>query len=98
MVLSETGIVGLCAFLYLLGVVFRRAQRAYSALKDDYKKGLLLGFIGGFLGMLVQGIGSTNFIITRIAGPFWFMAGLVLFLDKAGPVSVKGRRQGKDLR
>jgi len=77
-VLSETGLVGLTAFLWLLyriGSVFRQGRRE---LTDGRLRGVALGSLCGFLGLLVHAVGSNSFIIVRIMEPLMILLGLVM--------------------
>jgi len=40
-------------------------------------KGLAMGFLAGFIGLLVHAVGANTFIIVRIMEPFWFVLGMV---------------------
>ena len=77
-VLTETGLIGLAAFGVLLWSLFRAGMTGYHLSPDPYLQAISLGFVLGFLGMLVHAIGSNTFIIVRIMEPFWLFAGLVV--------------------
>lgn len=82
-VLVETGVLGFAAFIYLLVAVQRMATAQLKRI--DPKKyglyhGLVVGFIGGYWGLLIHAIGTNTFIIVRIMEPFWFLAALVWHL------------------
>lgn len=79
-VLAETGIVGLCTFLFLLFSVGTVAFDSLRQVKSRYFQGLTIGFIAGFVGMLFHSIGANTFIIVRIMEPFWFFAGIITIL------------------
>ena len=79
-VLVETGLFGLFAFLYLLYSVFRVALRHLRETEDPYYRGLITGFIAGFVGLVVHAIGVNTFIIVRIMEPFWFVVGIITVL------------------
>jgi len=79
-VLVETGLFGLFAFLYLLYSVFRLALRQLRDTEEPYYRGLITGFIAGFVGLVVHGIGVNTFIIVRIMEPFWFVVGIITVL------------------
>jgi hypothetical protein len=49
-------------------------------LKTPYFKGLAVGFIAGYIGLLFHAIGANTFIIVRIMEPFWFFAGIIAVL------------------
>lgn len=76
-VLTETGTVGLVAFFILIGAVFRMGWSAYHQAKDPFPRGVAMGFLLGFAGLLVHSIGANSFIIVRIMEPFWLVAALV---------------------
>ena len=84
-VLSETGLIGLFTFLFLLYRLGQYGIRAYKMMADPYEKGLALGFVVGFLGLLVHSIGANTFVIVRIMEPFWLVAGLVMVLPILKP-------------
>jgi len=79
-VLVETGLFGLFAFLYLLYSVFRLALRHLRETEESYYRGLITGFIAGFVGLVVHAIGVNTFIIVRIMEPFWFFVGIITVL------------------
>jgi O-antigen ligase len=79
-VLAETGIIGLAAFLYLLFTIMRVALDTWKSVESNYFRGLAIGFIAGFVGLLFHAIGANTFIIVRIMEPFWFFAGIITVL------------------
>jgi O-antigen ligase len=83
-VLAETGLLGLSAFFYLLYSVLMMAVRRLRTATDPYDKGLIAGFLSGYIGLLVHSLGINTFIIVRIMEPFWFFAGIVAVLPLLG--------------
>jgi len=81
-VLVETGIVGLSAFIFLLYSIFQLTLANLRALKTPYLKGLAIGFLAGYTGLLFHAIGANTFIIVRIMEPFWFFAGIITVLPQ----------------
>lgn len=79
-VLIETGILGLTAFLYLLYSIFKLTLKNLKEVKTPYFQGLVIGFLAGFVGLMVHAIGANTFIIVRIMEPFWFFVGIVTVL------------------
>jgi len=79
-VLVETGMLGLIAFVYLLFSVFKLTLINLTKLKTPYFKGLGIGFLAGFVGLMVHAIGANTFIIVRIMEPFWFFAGIIVVM------------------
>ena len=79
-VLIESGILGLLAFIYLLYSIFKLTIDHMKAVKTPFFKGLTVGFLAGFIGLLFHAIGANTFIIVRIMEPFWFFAGIIAVL------------------
>ena len=77
-VLTETGLLGLAAFVTLLWMLFRVGLITYQQSQDPFTKGLALGFLFGFVGLLVHAIGANTFIIVRIMEPFWLYVAMVV--------------------
>jgi O-antigen ligase len=81
-VLIKTGILGLLSFLYLLYSILKLAMVDLREIKNSYFKGLTVGFIAGFIGLLFHGLGANTFIIVRIMEPFWFFVGIIAVLPE----------------
>jgi len=79
-VLAETGVLGLIAFVGLLVAIWRHVWRAYAELRTPWYRGLALGYLAGFAGLLVHAIGANTFIIVRIMEPFFIFTGIVVLL------------------
>lgn len=79
-VLVETGLLGFIAFVYLLFSIFKVTLINLTKLKTPYFKGLGIGFLAGFVGLMVHAIGANTFIIVRIMEPFWFFAGIIVVM------------------
>jgi hypothetical protein len=41
-----------------------------------------MGYLSGFIGLLVHAFGANTFIIVRIMEPFWFMTGMVVMIPE----------------
>ncbi|TAL10706.1 MAG: O-antigen ligase family protein [Nitrospirae bacterium] len=104
-ILTETGTVGLVAFFILIGALFRMGWAAYRQAKDPFQRGVAMGFLLGFVSLLVHAVGANSFIIVRIMEPFWLVAALVargLTINQAAqpvggavqPDLAKGMRNG----
>jgi O-antigen ligase len=75
--LADVGLLGIVAFGFLMWSVYRLARSALEEVDDPYFRGIITGFLLGFVGMLVHGIGANTFIIVRIMEPFWLYAALI---------------------
>ena len=81
--LLETGVVGLLALFFLFYKLFLLGlERFRHSNEDPFSRGLAIGFLGGFICLLLHAIGSNTFIIVRIMQPFWLVAGLVFMLHR----------------
>jgi O-antigen ligase len=80
-ILVETGIVGMLAFAWLVYALFGVGLSIWRDAQDDLLRGLSVGLIAGFVGLLVHAIGANTFIIVRIMEPFWFVTGIVIALS-----------------
>ncbi|RMH52420.1 MAG: hypothetical protein D6682_01935 [Zetaproteobacteria bacterium] len=77
-VLSETGLLGFSAFLWLLRRFWVLLRRCYHRIRDEELRGAALGTLCGYAGLLVHAIGANTFIIVRIMEPFMILMGLLL--------------------
>ena len=75
--LADVGLLGIVAFGFLMWSVYRLARSALETIDDPYFQGIITGFLLGFVGMLIHGIGANTFIIVRIMEPFWLYAALI---------------------
>ncbi len=76
-VIAESGLIGFALFIWL---VIRIAGTGFQLRRvgtTHIERVLANGFIAGFIGILVHGIGADTFIIVRIMEPMWLLAGLV---------------------
>lgn len=87
--LADVGLLGIVAFGFLMWSVYRLARSALEEIDDPYFQGIIAGFLLGFVGMLIHGIGANTFIIVRIMEPFWLYAALI-----AKVVHLRSRKPG----
>lgn len=78
--LAEIGVVGFFVVLWLLMSLIVNCWKVFSRSEDDFSKGLALGVLAGFIGLLVVGNGASVFVIVRISEPLWFAAACVISL------------------
>ena len=81
-VLIETGLIGLFMFLFLLASIFRLTYHNFREALEPFDRGLSMGFLAGFIGLLVHAVGANTFIIVRIMEPFWFVLAIVIILPE----------------
>ncbi|MGH9462876.1 MAG: O-antigen ligase family protein [Vicinamibacteria bacterium] len=81
-VLTETGLLGFAAFVWLAISIWRMARHRLHHAKDRFASALSLGYLAGFSALLVHGIGANTFIIVRIMEPFWLVTALVVALQQ----------------
>ncbi|UCC38739.1 MAG: O-antigen ligase family protein [Candidatus Aminicenantes bacterium] len=99
-ILPEVGLMGFLAFLWLLWAVFRNSLSIHNKMDDKLYKGLSLGFITAFVGLVFHALTANTFIIVRIMEPFWFIAGIIMMLPElkeekeTGPVNSELTQRG----
>ncbi|MCX7982646.1 MAG: O-antigen ligase family protein [Syntrophales bacterium] len=81
-VLAESGLLGFLAFINLLWRIYRNAKATLKETVNPFYKGLTLGYLVGFFGLLTHGIGANTFIIVRIMEPFWFLTAMVIMIPR----------------
>ncbi|MDD5729776.1 MAG: O-antigen ligase family protein [Candidatus Omnitrophica bacterium] len=82
-VMTETGLIGLMAFLWIIFRIFRVGWGIFRSTKENsFAGGLSLGFLAGFSGIVIMGFTAATFIIIRIMEPFWFLAAIVVSLPQ----------------
>lgn len=80
-VLNETGIIGFGIFIWLLVSIFRAAKDVYLAYpEENFVRAVTMGFIAGYMGILLLSSAAASFIIIRIMEPFWFLVSIVVCL------------------
>jgi len=79
-VLLETGFFGLMAYLWLLMAIFKVCWRSFASTEDSFAKGVSLGVIAGFMGLLTNALAAATFILIRVMEPFWFLVAIVVVL------------------
>jgi len=77
-VLSETGVIGLVLFLWLLRRIWVLLRTCYRDISDTSLRGVALGTLCGFGGLLFHAIGANTFIIVRIMESLMILIGLLL--------------------
>jgi O-antigen ligase len=77
-VVTETGLLGLIIFLLLMSTIFRQGYRVFKGTTDPFYRGLTMGYLAGFIGLLCHALGANTFIIVRIMEPFWFVTAMVI--------------------
>lgn len=76
--LIETGLIGFAAFIYLLYMIFITLLKIYKNSSDELFKGISLGMLAGFAGLLAHALSANTFIIIRIMEPFWLVMAMVI--------------------
>ena len=87
-VLAETGMIGIISFILLMWAIFRQGNMVFSSTSDVFHKGISMGFMAGFTGLLVHAVGANTFIIVRIMEPFWFVLAMVVMIPELESESI----------
>lgn len=90
LVLGELGLFGMLVFLWTRWMIYRMGRSVLRDLEDPAWRGLVIGYLCAYTGLLVHSFAGNIFIIVRIMEPFWFLTALVAALPRimAEPASV----------
>ncbi|MFH1416316.1 MAG: O-antigen ligase family protein [Elusimicrobiota bacterium] len=80
--LIELGVLGAAAFLLMLYKIFTESRKILKQTDVDWEKGIITGFMAGFIALLFHALTTNTFIIVRIMEPFWFLCAVVFALPK----------------
>jgi len=78
LVLAESGLVGFGLFLWLLGSPVRDVILFMRKKVNASNNGIAVGWLVGFVGLLIHNLSCVSWTVTKIAIPFWFLTGAVL--------------------
>jgi O-antigen ligase len=76
----DGGVVGLAVFLWFLARVGGLARRVLASARKRFERGFGLGYLAGFAGMAVAGLGAIPFTTIRTMEAFCFATGLAIVL------------------
>lgn len=76
LILAETGVVGFALFGLLLLAPLREHLRLRAAGWEE--KGIVLGWLMAFAGLLVHNFSCVSLTVSKIAIPFWFLTAATL--------------------
>lgn len=80
---TETGTLGLLAFLWLFVAMVRQARQAYHQARDPYWKALGAGALTVYAGVTFQSLVAGIWEVHQVASYLWFLAA-VTYLMNAG--------------
>lgn len=77
LILAETGLVGCAAFAFLCFSMVRRTILGLIAKVNGKYQSIALGWLIGFIGLLIHSGSCVSWTVSKIAMPFWFLTGIV---------------------
>lgn len=77
LVLSETGILGFALFSLLVFTLLKKAAEFLRKSPAGEAKTAALGWLVGFIGLLIHNLSCVSFTVSKIAIPFWFLTAVV---------------------
>ncbi|MCK5082818.1 MAG: hypothetical protein KAR31_07910, partial [Candidatus Omnitrophica bacterium] len=80
--ISETGLVGIFVFLWMLITLFRCSFRAMKKIAVQSQRILLMGSLTGLLGFLIHSFFDTSFYSVQLGSLLWVTIGLVVAIQK----------------
>ncbi len=78
LVLTETGLAGMVAFLLLCLAPVREVLHFLRRSLAVNDRGMAVGYMVGFLGLAIHNFSCVSWTVSKIAIPFWFLTALVL--------------------
>lgn len=87
LVLAETGIVGVTAFIFLCLAMVREITSRMPRLKGTKEEGLALAWLMGFVGLLIHNASCVSWTVAKVAIPFWFLTAVVFTQIKQVSIS-----------
>ena len=91
------GLIGLGVFVWLIIRLFRNTWSIYKESNEVFNKTLAIGFVGGLVCLLIQGIAMTNFYTIRTMVPFWFLTGLIMVTLHLSEENKAGKIEGTEV-
>jgi putative inorganic carbon (HCO3(-)) transporter len=91
-VMAETGILGLLAFLWLLGVIFREGWRLFRTAEDGFLKSLGLGFAALMVCAIILNLFGDRWTYLQVDGVLWVLLGCVV----SGRMILRRQRQEEE--
>lgn len=78
LILAETGLVGFMTFVLLVGAPIREILGSLRQPLNQDQEGKALGWLVGFVGLLIHNFSCVSWTVSKIAIPFWFLTAFVL--------------------
>lgn len=79
---AETGLAGLGAFLWIIGILFKTSIRNLKSFEDSFYRAVLIGLLSGLFGFLVHSIIDTNFYSIQLSVLMWYVMGLIVAVQR----------------
>jgi putative inorganic carbon (HCO3(-)) transporter len=95
-VLIETGVVGMCLFLWLLGKAFRTGFRCFRLSDDPLYASLGLGLAGWLLCATVASCFGDRWMYFQVNGYMWVIGGIVAYRWRVDIEGVDGQTAFKE--
>ncbi len=79
---AETGLIGFSAFIWLLFVFFRNSFRHVKRMTNPFLEYLLLGYLSGFSGFVLQSFVDTNIYSVQLGALFWLLLAMIVKIQQ----------------
>jgi hypothetical protein len=79
--LIESGLIGFCLFAFIAYRIFQTGLAVYRKSDVWWVRGFGVGYLVGFIGLLVHAFSAITFYIVRIMEPFWALTGILFAID-----------------
>ncbi len=90
--LSESGVLGMLTFLFIIGTVLYTAIQTYSRLTDYRLRGFILAAIISLVSYYIHGL-MNNFLDTdKLSVPFWGFTAMIVAIDIYSREQIKAKK------
>lgn len=79
---AEIGLVGLAAFLAMLGVLFWQSWKVFLNIQNAYFSFLLAGSLAGLAGFLIQSFFDTTLYSVQLGNLMWVLIGFIIVIPR----------------
>ena len=74
LILAETGIFGFSMLVFLFLSMIREITSSFARTLTAQEKGIAIGWLIGFVGLLIHNLSCVSLTVAKIAIPFWFLS------------------------
>jgi len=94
---AELGIIGLGIFIWLMVSYFNYGIKLLKKIKDNYKRGIIIGLMGSIMAVLVDSIFGFPLHLVATIVLFWLLLGLTIVVGLKNEVNAREINTKKEI-